>query len=146
MEFDTCRDVAADVSNPPEVVLLSAVLVNVLTESALESATLIGDAALVASEVIPDWLPESAMDVPVEFATEARVPDDTLLESAVETRMDPLTDLLSATLVFTLTLTALESATLMSVITFTAVLSAAEMLPITRSAVLIAVETAVERR
>ena len=82
------RDVAADVSRPAEVVLLLAVLVSVDPDNALESAVLIGVAADVASDVIPDWLPESAMDVPVEFATDARVPEDVPLESAVDVSRD----------------------------------------------------------
>jgi hypothetical protein len=88
VEFDSDRDVAADVSSPEEVVFESAVLVRSDTDSALESAVLIGAAADVATDVADDWLPESAMDVPVELATEARVPADTLTLSEVEVSTD----------------------------------------------------------
>lgn len=54
MLFDTCRDVAADVSRPLEVVLLSAVLVNRETESALESAVEMTVPADVATAVAVD--------------------------------------------------------------------------------------------
>lgn len=146
IELLTCRDVAADVSSPPEVVLLSAVLVNVLTDSALESAVLIGTAADVATDVAEDWLPELAIDVPLELLVEATTPVDAPLLSDVEQRTLPDTDLESAFETFTLSEMALESATLMLDITASAVEAAVEMLPAILSAVLRAVETAVERR